>query len=112
MGEAKKDDAAPGRESHASNEWQVVPANLLNLHPPRLPDEFVSALRPPIQNFLRTEPRLPTWRPSDSVGEETRRFFDDLKIPSVNREPSLLLHELGTRPNPAVDTVFSGAGNR
>ena len=73
---------------------------------------FVDAPRPKILESLLAEPRLPIWRPSKPVDEETQQFFNDLAIPSVHREPSLLMHELDTLHNPAVDTVFSGAKNR
>ena len=68
--------------------------------------DFTNRLRPIIKDFLLTE-RFPTWLPPESVDDKTRQFFQDLKIPSFNHNPSLLLHDLGRLPNPAAETLFS-----
>ena len=75
--------------------------------------KFIDELRPRIIHFL-TMSRFPTWLPpnsvddENSVGDEIQKFFDDLKIPSVLNNPSLLLHDLGAAANPAIERLFSG----
>jgi len=74
-------------------------------------DDFTDTLRPKIRDFL-TKPRFPIWLPPESVDDETRRFYNDLGVPLVNRKPSLLLHDLGVTPNSHVDNLFQGRRDR
>lgn len=65
---------------------------------------FLVELNEKIESFL-TRPRQ-CWMPPDSVDEETRQFYANLNIPSINEKPSLLTHNLDTEYNPNVDDLF------
>ncbi|KAH9024240.1 hypothetical protein EDB84DRAFT_1273977 [Lactarius hengduanensis] len=74
--------------------------------------DFLENLHLEIEEFL-THPRLPVWTPPETVDTDTRQFYHDLAIPKINDKPSLLLHNLSSRANPNVGTLFqSGADHR
>ncbi|KAH9964718.1 hypothetical protein BGW80DRAFT_1347450 [Lactifluus volemus] len=67
---------------------------------------FIAALRPMLQDFFSNF-QLPVWKPPATVDENTKRFYDILKIPCTNgKDPNLLLHGLGNDLNPYLDDVF------
>ncbi|PVF96380.1 hypothetical protein CPB86DRAFT_874942 [Serendipita vermifera] len=69
-------------------------------------DEFIATeLRPKIEEFFRS-PRLPHWSPAGLASEETQKFYQELAIPLVWGEPSLLFQNLRENPNPNGDRLF------
>ncbi|KIL64829.1 hypothetical protein M378DRAFT_1040593 [Amanita muscaria Koide BX008] len=68
-------------------------------------DEFLGTLRPKIKEFL-SHPRHRIWMPPKTVDANTRQFYHNLAIPSINDKPNLLLHKLGEETNPNKDILF------
>jgi hypothetical protein len=74
---------------------------------------FVDRLRPQIRDSFNTS-RLAHWKPPETVDDETKTFYNVVKIPAVYGWPSLLLHNLhdNPNPNPNAKTLFTGKPNR
>ncbi|KAM6492769.1 hypothetical protein JOM56_012493 [Amanita muscaria] len=68
-------------------------------------DKFLGTLRPKIKEFL-SHPRHHIWMPPETVDANTRQFYHNLAIPSINDKPNLLLHKLGEETNPNKDILF------
>ncbi|KAH9038699.1 hypothetical protein EDB85DRAFT_1860381, partial [Lactarius pseudohatsudake] len=67
--------------------------------------DFLKNLHLEIEEFL-THPHLPVWTPPETVDTDTCQFYHDLAIPKINDKPNLLLHNLSSRANPNVGTLF------
>ncbi|KAM6496474.1 hypothetical protein JOM56_009180 [Amanita muscaria] len=73
-------------------------------------DKFLERLRPEIKGFL-SRPSHHVWMPPETVDANTRQFYQNLGIPSINSKPNLLLHHPGDKTNPNGDILFQGGVN-
>ncbi|KAH9007943.1 hypothetical protein EDB83DRAFT_2323521 [Lactarius deliciosus] len=71
---------------------------------------FLENLHLKIEEFL-THPGLSVWTPPEAVNTDTCQFYHDLAIPKINDRPSFLLHNLSSRANPNVDTLFQNGAD-
>jgi hypothetical protein len=72
-------------------------------------NSFLRDLKPEIKKFFCGY--QPCWSPSGTVDNDTQLWFENLKIPLVNEQPSLLLYRLLDNPNPHGDVLFQGKKN-
>ena len=62
-----------------------------------------------IKNAYSFIKEWPIWLPPGSIEKETRDFYQGLEIPLLNKQPSLLLHELNAEPSRYSRELFDGA---
>ena len=62
-----------------------------------------------IKNAYSFIKEWPIWLPPRSIEKETRDFYQGLEIPLLNKQPSLLLHELNAEPSRYSRELFDGA---